>query len=186
MNTLKNALSTPSNGRIVRGSNNEYLSLGRQHGWVFAALGHAPLPSQPVRAGRWLLIPGQEDTTPLPGRTLNRIQAIYTAGLRPKGFVVVHEAPALLPAQIGEREAEVEISFYPLQWKRSFNLAVTVIGAGLIGIVALPVVLAMVVTAVAMVALPLVLMAGAVGLDPILVAVTEDDCWIEIDRWWTE
>ena len=27
--------------------------------------------------------------------------------------------------------------------------------------------------------------AGLAAVDPILVAVTEDGSWIEIDRWWT-
>lgn len=186
MNTQNKIISTLSASRAARGANYEYLSLGRRHGWAFAALGYAPMPSQPVRAGRWLLVPIDEDSTQLPGRTLNRIQAIYAAGLRPKGFVVVHEAPRLLPAHVGERETGVDISFYPPEWKRWFKSAATVIGAGLIGVAALPVILAIAVTAIVLLALPLALIAGAATLDPILVVVTEDDCWIEVDRWWTE
>ncbi len=34
--------------------------------------------------------------------------------------------------------------------------------------------------------LPAILMIGALGVDPILVAVTEDGYWIEIDRWQVE
>ena len=33
---------------------------------------------------------------------------------------------------------------------------------------------------------PLGLLAGAASVDPILVAVTEDGDWVEIDRWWNE
>jgi hypothetical protein len=36
---------------------------------------------------------------------------------------------------------------------------------------------------VAAIAIPAALLAGAVMIDPILIAVMEDDTWIEIDRW---
>jgi hypothetical protein len=37
-----------------------------------------------------------------------------------------------------------------------------------------------------MVLAPALLVVGAVVVDPILVAVTEDGYWVEIDRWWSE
>ena len=37
--------------------------------------------------------------------------------------------------------------------------------------------------AATLVAIPLTLMLGAALLDPILVAVTDDGYWVEIDRW---
>ena len=41
-------------------------------------------------------LPAQLDSTHIPARALERVQAIYAVGLRPQGFVVVHEAPPLL------------------------------------------------------------------------------------------
>ena len=84
LTTLKpNPLSTQS-GQMV--------SLGRRNGWGFQHLGYAELPERPVRLQDWLLVPANQDSTPVPPRTLERIKAIYLAGFRPKGFVVVHEA----------------------------------------------------------------------------------------------
>jgi hypothetical protein len=39
------------------------------------------------------------------------------------------------------------------------------------------------VATVGAVVVPAIFMAGAALIDPILIAVTEDDYWIEIDRW---
>ena len=32
--------------------------------------------------------------------------------------------------------------------------------------------------------IPTAFLTGAALIDPILIAVTEDDYWVEIDRWW--
>jgi len=77
------------------------MELSRTRGWDWPVLGQAPLPSEPVRVGKWLLVPAQDDSSTIPARTLTRIQAIYAAGLRPRGFVLVHEAPLELTAPAG-------------------------------------------------------------------------------------
>jgi hypothetical protein len=163
------------------------MDLSDQHGWDFAVLGQAPLPTEPVRLGDWLLIPAQEDTSSIPERTLARIQAIFAAGLRPKGFVVVHEAPKLLAdPSVVEGEA-VEISPVPprvqLALQKAEEMATSaakclavVAGAATVALGAM--------AAAAALLLPMLLLAAAAGLDPILVAVTEDDVWVEIDRWY--
>ncbi|MDH3943341.1 MAG: hypothetical protein OEV06_04515, partial [Anaerolineae bacterium] len=86
------------------------LDFGRDQGWQVQPLGRAPLPDQPVHLGRWLIIPAEQDTTPVPARSMERIQALFAAGVRPKGFVVVHEAPPLLPEKVGESQEEIHIS----------------------------------------------------------------------------
>src|SRR3989304_7399310 len=71
---------------------------GLSHGWGLAILGQAPMLEEPVRLKEWLLVPAHEDIGQIPTRALNRVQALFAAGVRPQGFVIVHEAPMALPA----------------------------------------------------------------------------------------
>ncbi len=157
----------------------QLMQLGERRGWEPMVLGKAPLPEEPVRLGDWLLVPVEQDTSLIPARALRRVQAIYEAGLRPQGFVVVHEAPLQLagpkvaskpidPAEIVERLRPVG--------------AFAVKAAGVLAVVG-----ACLLTVMAAIALPIPFaLIGAIALDPILVVVTEDGDWIEIDRWWSE
>jgi hypothetical protein len=150
-------------------------------GWDATVLGQAPLPDAPVRLGEWLIIPAEQDTSVIPERAFKRVQALYAAGLRPKGFVLVHEAPALLAAPaVAERPAGWR-SWFPSQ-KGVAGMAVAAGGAlaasavvGALAVVAISAVVAL--------ALPMVALIGVAALDPVLIAVTEEDFWIEIDRW---
>src|SRR3990172_5447036 len=71
---------------------------GLSHGWALAILGQAPMLEEPVRLKEWLLVPAHKDTGQIPPRALNRVQALFAAGIRPQAFVIVHEAPRALPA----------------------------------------------------------------------------------------
>lgn len=143
----------------------QFLSLGDRLGWHTEVLGKAPMLKEPVRLQDWLLVPAHEDTTELPNRTMKRIQTIYSQGLRPQGFVVVHEAPMQITAPKPMIEEKP-----PVEWEGVGKVAGAI--AKVLGVLALGGLL-----------LPLGLLAGLVILDPILVAVTEDGYWIEIDRW---
>lgn len=164
----------------------QLLALGRQQGWAFNVLGQAPMPEEPARADKWLIVPAHLDSSPIPDRAIERIQAIYASGLRPKGFVVVHEAPMLLAAPQEQASGYSRLNFLT----PGIKSAVQVLGYGLGGLAALIALfsgllfLAAAVAALAgVVLLPAAAIAGAVILDPILIAVTDDDYWIEIDRW---
>ena len=156
----------------------QLLSLGQKRGWDFTILGRAPLPREHVRLGDWLIVPAHQDNSLIPQRAFDRVQSIFAVGIRPKGFVIVHEAPQLLsgPQQIKERP-----SLFP-----NLTPALKVVG-GVLGTLAVVTLgiggLAVVFVAGAALALPAVIVAGAIVLDPILIAVTDDDTWIEIDRW---
>jgi len=150
---------------ITQSQAQQFLSLGDQLGWHTEVLGKAPMLKQPIRLQDWLLVPAHEDTTELPHRTMKRIQTIYSQGLHPQGFVVVHEAPMQLAAPKPAFEEK-----RPLEWEGSSKVIGAI--AKVLGVVALGGML-----------LPLGLLAGLVMLDPILVAVTQDGYWIEIDRW---
>ena len=53
------------------------IHLGQENGWAFTVLGQAPLPEEQVRLGRWLIVPADQDNTPVPPRSLERIQRRY-------------------------------------------------------------------------------------------------------------
>jgi len=153
----------------------QLLSLGRRRRWLVQLLGKAPMLQEPVRLGDWLLVPAQDDPTAIHERALDRIQAIFAAGIRPQGFVLVHEAPKLLkaPATPEEKPAETLPGFSataPLP--ESIVSLASALGAGLAGLASL--------------IFPMLLFVAAAMVDPILVAVTEDGFWVEIDRWYTE
>jgi len=164
------------------------LALGEQRGWNFFVLGQAPLPTEPVRLDNWLVTPVELDSSSVPARTLERVHHIYASGLRPKGFVLVHEAPKLLAAPLTStsRSTSKDLSTLlsnPTVQKVGIVVALAVGAAVLVGLVLLALAL---VVAVASMALMAMLVFGAVALDPILVAVTEDGYWVEVDRWLTQ
>jgi len=164
------------------------LTLGRQQGWNCTVLGQAPLPGEPVRLGDWLLVPAHQDSSPVPTRALERVQAIFAAGLRPKGFVVVHEAPMLLPAPRQDERNTLSMSALPTRFRSGLKAVGTALGAlGTLLVVAsgLSVLAVAVIALAAILVVPAILVVGAAVVDPILVAVTEDGYWIEIDRWWS-
>ena len=144
---------------------------GVSHGWALAILGQAPMLQDPVRLKEWLLVPAHEDTSQIPERALNRIQALFAAGIRPQGFVIVHEAPRALPSgESPHKTAPLPIGNIEFE-DAAVNVG-KVIGA-----------LAAFAVAATGIALMSGLAVGAVMLDPILIAVTQDNYWIEIDRW---
>lgn len=156
----------------------QLVALGRAHYWPFQVLGQAPMIAQPVRLGDWLMIPAQQDSTAIPARAISRIQAIFAAGIRPEGFVLVHEAPKLLkapPAAPAEPRPMSGATYSP---EGTSDFA-TSLANGL--------------AALASTILPMLFFVVAAAMaDPILVAVmnddlgTEDPVWVEIDRWDTE
>ena len=52
------------------------MRLGRLNNWDVAVLGYAPMPTQTVYLGEWMLSPAYLDSSQLPERTWQRVQAI--------------------------------------------------------------------------------------------------------------
>ncbi|MGD8457501.1 MAG: hypothetical protein PVF83_14055 [Anaerolineales bacterium] len=155
----------------------------KQKGWDTAYLGKAPLPHLPARKGDWLIVPAHLDTSALPERAMARIRSIYTAGFRPQGFVLVHEAPKLLPANITERPDQTPASVIAPEVILKIRSTLKIFG-GALGTIALATgAVALAILALSIL-LPVFLITVAVVIDPILVVVTKDNNWIEIDRWW--
>ena len=92
----------------------EVMDIGHENFWQFAILGYAPMPKEHIRLGDWLVVPAEQDNSEIPDRAMERVQTLFNSGIRPKGFVVVHEAPMLLaPPEIIREQ-----TFQP-QWKLS-------------------------------------------------------------------
>jgi len=164
----------------------QLMSLGEQHNWDFQIIGKAPFPEAPIRIGDWLLSPAQTDSSLIPARTLTRIQAIFAAGIRPKGFVIAHEAPKYLPSPDVSKTKEPGQIQFPTPNPNSFqsqgniNEILGFVSKAILGLIST-------LAAFLSIAVPLILtsgfLMGAVLIDPILIAVTEDSTWIEVDRW---
>jgi len=156
----------------------ELMSLGSGESWDFAVLGQAPMPTRPVRLKDWLIVPAEQDSSDIPVETLARIGTIFAAGIRPKGFVLVHEAPMLLPSPEG-----AQAQAPGAQWMLDPQTTQKAIETFSLGTITLAKVMAGAVAFVAAL-IPAAFLTGAALIDPILIAVTEDDYWVEIDRWW--
>lgn len=154
----------------------EIMTLGAAHNWDFRTLGVAPVPATSFYFKDWWIVPLAEDTSTIPARALERVRTLYEAGIRPKAFVIAHEAPRQIAPP-----AETRI-ISPLEYwgKRTAEGAGTILkGAVAVAAVVAPVLLAML-GASLLVSLTI---AGALVADPCLIAVTDDDVWIQIDYW---
>jgi hypothetical protein len=174
----QNRESVPGNGRLLTDLSPEtrqLLTLSDQKGWHFAYLGQAPLPTQPLRLDDWLVVPATQESTAITSGSYKKVQTIYANAIRPKGFVVIHEAPRQLAAPKKAADPNPSPSLVPSSQAASANAnttaAVTSILNGIFSTILL--VLGALFTTVAM-------------IDPILVAVMEDGSWVEIDRWNTK
>ena len=152
----------------------ELLDFGQRSRWPFKYWGQAPIPECPVRIRGGWLVPIEQDGSQVPDRARKRVEAIYGAGFRPKGFVIAHEAPLLLeaPPKVEEEVARKKIELPQIDlgqlianpWVRALALAPLIVLCA---------------PALAFVGL----IGAAILVDPVLLAVTEDDCWVEVDRW---
>jgi hypothetical protein len=160
----------------------DLVTFGRSQGWDFPVLGYAPLPAQHVHVNGWLIVPAHLDSSPLPARAQQRMDAIFVAGIRPTGWLLVHEAPKLLPANVEEVEAPTPNTILSPKARQQTRSALKAVGTVLGGLAVATGTVALAVAAV-VAFLPVILIAGLILIDPILVAVTEDGFWVEIDRW---
>lgn len=152
------------------------MALGQKQSWAFAVLGIAPMPSEPISLSKWRIVPAHLDTSPIPQHAMDRIQTIYAEGIRPQGFVVVHELPKLLPASVPE-VIDVEVidrSGYDFTIDCNKVMSVGLKAVGAIAIAA--------VTAAGIILPAIFAVGSAILLDPILIAVA-DGVWVEVDRW---
>jgi len=167
---------------VVGNSAKDLVSFGYSQGWDFPVLGSAPIPTRPIHINDWLITPAHLDSTDLPLRAKQRLDAIFSAGIRPIGLLLIHEAPKQLPTgeirKKSDSRNEVVTPKARIQAKKVLQASGSVLGAIAIETGAITLAIA-----AAALILPGFLIAGALLLDPILVVVTEDGFWVEIDRW---
>jgi hypothetical protein len=156
----------------------EILQVARTHYWAPRVLGVAPVPVAPVFHDNCWLVPLADDHSVIPSRALRRVQTIYEAGIRPKAFIVAHEAPPhLLAAKAAPKETPVghRAEARPSEWAAIGGMVARVVGG--VGLALLAVSLAG----------PALMLFGLIGMaaliDPALICVTEDDVWIVVDAW---
>jgi hypothetical protein len=152
----------------------QLISFGKQMGWEVDVLGVAPMPTESFKKGDWLIVPAHMDKSILPARARKRVQALRNAGLHPIGYVLVHEIPKTYPIDIHK------ISEKNISNGKSALKAIS----GVIGTVALVTGALTLFVIAAGVLIPGALITTALLIDPILVAVSTDNQWVEIDRWW--
>jgi hypothetical protein len=150
------------------------LIVARENHWAVQVFGKAPMVHQPIRVKKWLLVPATMDSTALPDKTMQRLHIICDEGIRPQGFVMVHEAPMQLkgPSAPQKPEPDKEV----LRKIGGAALGLGILSGSLV-------VAAGVVILSGLLILPAGLLAAAALIDPILVAVMPDNTWVEIDRW---
>ena len=112
MNNINYQLTDKKTAESILGhQTKQLLALGQENHWPMQLLGKAPMLKQPVRIEDWLLVPSTMDSTPLPDQAIQRIRTLYEAGIRPQGFVMVHEAPLQLKApEVPEVEEKTKVN----------------------------------------------------------------------------
>lgn len=172
-------VSEPGNNRLLTYLSPEtmqILTLSDQKGWHFNLLGQAQLPKEPVQLDQWLIVPADQDSSEIPIRSYKKIQALFSNGIRPKGFVVVHEAPRLLKApkvthQYAPPEQFPQGIEKPKSEANPTDALASIVTSTLLG---------------TFLTIFGTIFMGIAMIDPIIVAVMEDGCWVEIDRWETK
>ena len=161
-------------GSILGPQTEQLLVMGEENNWPIQVLGQAPMLEEPIRIREWVLVPAQMDSTQIPDHAMERIHAVYETGIHPQGFVIVHEAPL-----------EIKAPYTGLNKKDNSDILKKIGGAALgAGILSGSLVaLAGIAILGGILLAPIGLLGAAVVLDPILVVVTTDNYWIEIDRW---
>lgn len=180
-----------------------------QQGWKYKVLGRAEMPEAISYAGNWVIVPSDADATDIPDHAMDKVTAIFAEGFRPKGFLLVHE----ITTQEASKRPKSAFAMPHANWfdqtpkrQRNFSIAwpnlsnigkalaplgeiafallkvVAVLAAIALGVIALISIVKAILTGAAIL-FGLFVLANMAGLDPILVVVTDDNYWIEIDRW---
>lgn len=175
MNDIKYHLNEKNARASVRGIDTQrLLMVAQENHWSTQVLGKAPMLCQPVRIKKWLLVPATMDSTALPDKTMQCLHIIYEEGIRPQGFVMVHEAPMQLKGSADPQKPKLDKEVLRKVGGAALGLGILsgslVVAAGIAVLGSLLI-------------LPAGLLAAVALIDPILVAVMPDSTWVEIDRW---
>ena len=174
---------------VLRRDVSDPLTSLRQLPFSPAVIGRSRAEIVPQRVGSWWLEPVVDETR-LPSRARQRLEAVRRSGLPIKAVVLFHELPTVASPSNGTvvhasgrvrswMEQELPVRAAQLR-ARAYQLAPIVgwVARALLGLT----VTTLTVGAVAAMTVTLGVL-SAVLTDPCLVVVTDDGCWIEIDRW---
>lgn len=213
MNTKTVTVLTQSRQRFVAeappetvsAETKELVTFGQKRYWQeIGYLGNAPMPTETVNLGDWLLEPAHLSQRPVPGWVLGRVKATHEAGFRPR-WVLAHEVTNLLPpppkpekklwrdvvrpglvaakpkvAAIGTAMLKTSEKALPVVWEvtkvaaKATLTTAAVVGTGVAGVVATATVGAFAAAVAAM------------AVDPVLVAVMDDNSWICVAYWFDD
>ena len=173
MNTEMNATNAPVK---VKGyvKTEELIELGKSLNWKVHVLGKAPVPVEPIPHGDWLLVPYDLDVNQKPESVSRKIKAISDAGLKPRAYVILHEIPKDKSKLMGEASQvaspvpqikEIPNPHIPQPQEAPKRRSRNPFGSILSWI-------------------PIFFLALFL-IDPILVAITEDYTWVELERWYS-
>lgn len=180
----------------------------RAKGLKYKVLGRADFPESISYVGNWVIVPSDIDASHIPDHAMDKVSLIHAHGFRPKGFLLVHELskkdaktpPAgsfsvpqagwfsqkPTPSRSLVTSADIRQVMRQLTPVVDFGLAlakVALVCAGIaLAIVFLFSILKVIFIGLAVLA-GLFILGSAAGLDPVLVVVSDDNYWIEIDRW---
>lgn len=134
-------------------------------------VGDGELITQPVETKGWLVMPPDMYDGIIPREAWDVAQ-VLTQGIAIKGFLIADDKRAI---DRKLRRQEIINRVKSVDWGKVATETGRVVAA-------------ITVVGVAIVALPALLVVGAVAttvsLDPLLIAVTEDDEWIAVYEWW--
>lgn len=164
----------------IRNTEREMMDLAYEHKWQFPILGVAPIPKTAILFNRWWLVPLAEDHSQIPARSVARVRAIYEAGIRPKAFVIAHEVPLQLRAPANVPKIS------PLEFWAQRLAAHSISALKIVGHVLTKFVLPATAAVLGMTLSAMVGLANVALADPCLIAVTDDNIWIQIDYWMAE
>ncbi|MDO8673973.1 MAG: hypothetical protein Q7O66_21390 [Dehalococcoidia bacterium] len=167
-------------------------------------LGQSQAPIFPMQVGPWWMEPLTRETK-LPARAEKRLQALLATGVKAKAVVLFHEIPTAtkrrpsrlernlrqavstsvrslqqeLPVKVEQAGRAANQLFYRTATATQKNAPVVARSLLKMGVVALPIIAAVVLGTLSITAT----IAAAALHDPCLVLVTQDGYWIEVDRW---
>lgn len=174
---------------VLRRDASESLALLHHLPFTTTVIGHSRAEIVPQRVGAWWLEPVVDEAR-LPSRARQRLAAVRSSGLPIKAVVLFHELPTVAPSSNGmvvrasgrvQTWLEQELPAKSAQLRAHAHRLAPSVGWATRAVLGLTVTM-LTVGAVAATTVTLGVLAAALT-DPCLVVVTDDGCWIEVDRW---
>jgi hypothetical protein len=173
----------------------QVVELAEKKHWGIRVLGEGSIPETPIFREGWWYEPLSEECVIHP-LAVQRVQEIYQAGIRPKGFIVAHQTLPIL----GGPKPKVNVTVVDDCWPKFDPQPKVEIRKGKVQtkvqteclpdlMPALQVIGQVVGVALQVLGVVLMVIVGAlstISLDPALIMVLEDGTQVEVARWYNE